>query len=147
MERTLLLIKPDAVKRGLIGAIISRIENKGFVISALKLIWMKREQAENLYSPHKGKGFYEPTINYMTSGPIVAIVVKGVKVIEQMRKIMGATNPQEAAPGSIRGDFGQRIDFNCIHGSDSVESADREIPIFFSNEEIADHKLAISDWL
>ena len=147
MEKTLVLIKPDAVKRGLIGTIIARIENKGFVIAAVKLLLMKKEQAENLYSPHQGKGFYEPTVKYMTSGPIVAMVIKGTRVIEQMRKIMGATNPQEAAPGSIRGDFGQKIDFNCVHGSDSVESAEREIPIFFAENESVDYKLAIHEWI
>jgi nucleoside-diphosphate kinase len=147
MEKTLLLIKPDAVQRGLIGTIIAKFEHKGFVIEALKLLWMTRGQAETLYAPHKGKGFYEPTVAYMTSSPIAAMVINGEKVIEQVRKLMGATNPQDAQPGTIRGDFGQRIDMNCVHGSDSAESAGREIPIFFSKEELVDYHLDLAKWL
>jgi nucleoside-diphosphate kinase len=147
MEKTLLLIKPDAVQRGLIGTIIARFEHKGFAIEALKLLLMTKNQAETLYAPHKGKVFYEPTVAYMTSSPIVAMVINGEKVIEQVRKLMGATNPQDAAPGSIRGDFGQRIDMNCVHGSDSPESAEREIPIFFSNEEPVQYQLHMARWL
>jgi nucleoside-diphosphate kinase len=147
MERTLLIIKPDAVQRGLIGMILGRIEQKGFTIAGLKLLHMKKEQAEILYMPHKGKGFYEPTVAYMTSSPIVAVVIRGIKVIEQVRTLMGATNPQNAAPGSIRGDFGQRVDMNCVHGSDSPESAEREIPIFFSPDEYVEYERAGSRWV
>ncbi|MCD4783038.1 MAG: nucleoside-diphosphate kinase [Candidatus Eremiobacteraeota bacterium] len=146
-QRTLLLIKPDSVHRGLIGRIINRFEEKGFNISAMKLIWMKREQAEDLYSPHVGKSFYEPTVEYMTSSPIVAVVVGGFDAINQVRKMNGATRPNEADPGSIRGDFGQRVDNNCVHGSDSLESALREIPIFFKDEEILDYERCIYRWL
>ncbi|MDQ7822884.1 MAG: nucleoside-diphosphate kinase [Candidatus Eremiobacteraeota bacterium] len=146
-ERTLLLIKPDAVGRGLIGAITGRIEQKGLVVAALKLLTMTRAQAETLYAPHKGKGFYEPTVQYMTSGPIVAMVLRGFDVISEVRALMGATNPRDAAPGSIRGDFGQRVDRNCVHGSDSPESAQREIPIFFSGEELQDHSPVASQWI
>jgi len=146
MEQTLLLIKPDGVQRGLIGRIITRIEQKGFQLGALRLLRLTKEMAEKLYEPHKGKGFYEPTVRYMTSSPIVAMVIRGAGVIDQIRTLMGATNPQNAAPGSIRGDFGQRIDMNIVHGSDSPESAAREIPIFFTSDEIADYKLLISDW-
>ena len=142
-----MLIKPDAVQRGFIGNIISRMEQKGFTIVALKLLWMKRAQAENLYMPHRGKGFYEPTVAYMTSSPIVAMVIKGIKAIDGVRKLMGATNPQDAAPGTIRGDFGQRVDKNCVHGSDSPESADREIPLFFSAEELVEYDLVASQWI
>ena len=147
MEKTLLLIKPDAVQRGITGNIICRFEQKGFIIAALKLLWMKREQAEILYEPHRGKGFYEPTVEYMTSSPIVAMVVKGIGVIAEMRKLMGATNPQNAAPGTIRGDFGQRVDRNCVHGSDSAESAAREIPIFFSESEIVSYEPVGTAWI
>jgi len=147
MERTLLIIKPDAVQRGLIGSIIGRIEQKGFAIAGLKMLHMKRDQAETLYMPHRGKDFYEPTIAYMTSSPIVALVIRGIKVIEQVRTLMGATNPQNASPGSIRGDFGQRVDMNCVHGSDSLESAEREIPIFFAGNECIDYELAGSRWV
>lgn len=146
MDQTLLLIKPDGVQRGLIGRIIARIEQKGFQLAALKLLWLKKDMAEKLYEPHKGKGFYEPTVSYMTSSPIVAMVIRGAVVVDQVRTLMGATNPQNAAPGSIRGDFGQRIDMNIVHGSDSPESAAREIPIFFTSDEIAEYKLLISDW-
>ncbi len=147
MDQTLLLIKPDGVQRGLIGRIITRIEQKGFHLAAFKLLWLKREMAENLYEPHKGKGFYEPTIHYMTSSPIVAMVIRGKCVIEQIRKLMGATNPQSADPGSIRGNFGQSIEFNIVHGSDSPESAAREIPIFFSSDEIVEYELTIGKWI
>jgi nucleoside-diphosphate kinase len=146
MEKTLMLIKPDAVQRGLVGAIIARMEQKGFVIAAVKLLWMKRAQGEELYLPHKGKGFYEPTIAYMTSSPIIAVVIKGTKVIDGVRKIMGATNPQDAVCGTIRGDFGQRVDRNCVHGSDSQESAEREIPIFFSSDDLVEYDVITNQW-
>jgi len=146
-QRTLLLIKPDSVHRGLIGKIISRYEEKGFNISAMKLIWMTRKQAEDLYSPHVGKSFYEPTVEYMTSSPIVAVVVEGFDAIDHVRKMNGATRPNEADPGSIRGDFGQRVERNCVHGSDSLESAEREISIFFKDEEIIDYERCISVWM
>lgn len=146
-ERTLLLIKPDSVHRGLIGKIISRFEDKGFNIVALKLVHLKEEQARELYAPHFGKPFYEPTVKYMISSPIVALVLEGFDVINQVRAINGATKPNEAAPGTIRGDFGQRVDRNCVHGSDSPEGAAREIPIFFSPEEILDYERCIQPWL
>ncbi len=146
-EKTLLLIKPDSVHRGLMGKIISKYEDKGLNIAAMKLIWMKKEQAEELYSPHKGKSFYEPTVKYMTSSPIVALVIEGFDVINIVRLINGATRSNEALPGTIRGDFGQRVDRNCVHGSDSIENAAREIAIFFNEEEIIDYKRCISDWV
>jgi len=147
MQKTLVLLKPDTVQRGLVGKILARFEKKGFQISALKLLWMAREKAEELYKPHVGKGFYEPTVAYMTSGPIVAMVLEGEDVIPQVRNIMGATNPKDAALGTIRGDYGQRIDRNCVHGSDSPESAEREIPIFFAPEEVAEFKADFRKWL
>ena len=146
-ERTLLLIKPDSVHRGLIGRIISRFEDKGFNILAMKLLWMSKEQAEELYKPHKGKSFYKPTVEYMTSSPIVAMVVEGYDAINQVRKINGATRPNEAEPGTIRGDFGQRVDRNCVHGSDSPENAKREIPIFFKEDEILNYSRITQEWM
>lgn len=146
-ERTLLLIKPDSVHRGLIGKIISKYEQRGFVIAAMKLIWMKTEQAEELYKPHRGKSFYEPTVKYMTSSPIVAMVIEGYDAVNQVRKMNGATCPEQADPGTIRGDFAQRVEFNCVHGADSVENAKREIAIFFDEEEILDYDRVIKDWL
>lgn len=146
-ERTLLLIKPDSVHRGIMGQIISKYEAKGFNIAALKLIWMKKEQAEELYAPHKGKGFYEPTVKYMTSSPIAALVIEGYDAVNQVRKINGATRPDEADPGTIRGEFGQRVDRNCVHGSDSLENAQREIAIFFKSDEIISYERCINDWI
>jgi len=146
-ERTLLLIKPDSVHRGLIGKIISRFEEKGFIIAAMKLLHLTRELAEELYAPHVGKPFFEPTVKYMTSSPIVALVIEGFDAINQVRKINGATRPDEADPGTIRGDFGQRVERNCVHGSDSEENAKREIAIFFKEEEILNYDRIISEWL
>ena len=147
MEKTLVLLKPDSIARGLTGKIISRFEERGLTICALKLIKMEIYQAEELYKPHLGKPFYPPLLKYMTSGPIVAIIICGDKIVDIVRTMMGATNPVNAAPGSIRGDFAQRMDFNCIHGSDSPESAAREIPIFFKPAEILDYKNSAADWV
>ncbi|MCE1245875.1 MAG: nucleoside-diphosphate kinase [Firmicutes bacterium] len=146
-ERTLLLIKPDSVHRGLIGRIVARYEDKGFNIAAMKLMHMTQAQAEDLYSPHVGKSFYDRTIKFMTSSPIVAIVIEGMDAINQVRSFNGATTPSEAHPGTIRGDFGQRVERNCVHGSDSKESAEREIPIFFKNEEILTYNKCLSEWV
>ncbi len=118
IERTLVLIKPDGVQRGLIGEIISRFEKKGLKIVAMKLIKPERELAEKHYAIHKGKPFFEPTVEYITSSPLVAMILEGKNVINIVRKMMGKTNPQEAQPGTIRGDFAQDIGRNIIHGSD-----------------------------
>ena len=147
MEKMLVLIKPDGVARGLIGRILSRIEDKGFVIGGMKMLRADRKLAEELYLPHKGKGFYEPLVDYITSGPIVAMVLSGENLIAQVRAMMGATDPGKAAPGSIRGDFGVRIEHNIIHGSDSPESADREIAVFFKEAEILDYRNTAAAWL
>ncbi|HEY4000342.1 MAG TPA: nucleoside-diphosphate kinase, partial [Candidatus Xenobia bacterium] len=136
MEKTLILFKPDAVQRGLIGQILSAIEAKGFRILGLKLVQLTRDKAEEHYAPHKGKGFFNDVCTYMTSGPVVALIVGGHNAIKGMRQLVGATDPGQADPGSIRGRWAQTIDKNLIHGSDSQESSDREIPIFFSKAEI-----------
>jgi nucleoside-diphosphate kinase len=146
-ETTLILVKPNAIQRGLAGKIISRFEDRGFIIRAMKMLWMTGTQAEELYKPHVGKDFYEKTVEFMTSSPIVAMVIGGEDIIRQARKMMGSTNPQEAAQGSIRGDFAQSVRMNCIHGSDSPESAKREIPIFFGEEEIIQYSKADAAWL
>lgn len=146
-EKTLILFKPDAVHRGLVGRILTRIEEKGFRIGGLKLMHLSKAQAEEHYSPHRGKGFFDPTVKYMTSGPIVALVVEGNNAIAGMRTLIGATDPGKADPGSIRGSWGQTIDKNLIHGSDSEESAAREIPIFFSKDEIVSHEPAYTAWV
>ncbi|MFI8517024.1 nucleoside-diphosphate kinase [Streptomyces sp. NPDC085481] len=131
-QRTLVLLKPDAVRRGLIGEIIGRIERKaGWTIAALEMRELDQETLEQHYGEHKGKPFYEPLMGFMASGPVVALVVEGERVIEGLRTLAGPTDPIAAAPGSIRGDFGTIVRENLIHASDSEESAIRELKIFF----------------
>ena len=134
-ERTLVLVKPDGVKRGLVGEVISRIETKGYSIVALKMLQAERSILERHYAEHAGKPFYEPLVEFMLSGPIVALIVEGNRVIEGFRSLAGATDPTVAAPGTIRGDLardqGTKVVQNIVHGSDSVESANREVEIFF----------------
>lgn len=131
-QRTYVMIKPDAVERRLIGRIVSRLEDVGLTIERMELARVTREQAESNYAEHAGKPFYAGLIEYVTSGPVVKMVVSGEEAVAVVRKLMGATNPKDAAPGTIRGDFGLSLDANIIHGSDSPESAEREIGIFFS---------------
>jgi nucleoside-diphosphate kinase len=130
-ERTLVLIKPDGVRRGLIGSVLSRIERKGLTIAALELRTLDRETASTHYAEHVGKPFFEPVVNFITSGPLVALVAEGPRAIEAFRGLAGATDPVTAAPGTIRGDHALEIGENVVHGSDSAESAQREIKIFF----------------
>ena len=130
-ERTYAMIKPDGVARGLVGEVISRIERKGYKIVALKQMQISRETAEKHYGEHKGKAFFEGLVSFITSGPVVAMVLEGEKAISGWRTMMGATNPADATPGSIRGDFASTIDENVAHGSDAPETAVREIGIFF----------------
>jgi len=137
MERTLVLIKPEGVMRGLIGEVISRIERKGLNVTAIKLLRMSKEQAETLYSMHKAKEFYLRLLNHMTSGPIIAMVVEGPNAVIAIRRIVGVTNPQEADVGSIRADFALNTTQNIAHAADSIENANREIKIFFEQNEIA----------
>ena len=136
-QRTLILVKPDGVRRGLVGEVISRIESKGYKISALRMLTAEKSMLESHYAEHQGKPFYEPLMEFMLSGPIVAMVAEGERVIEGFRSLAGATDPTVAAPGSIRGDLardqGTRVVQNIVHGSDSTESAEREIKIFFPN--------------
>ncbi|MFH7594993.1 nucleoside-diphosphate kinase [Streptomyces racemochromogenes] len=131
-QRTLVILKPDAVRRGLIGEIIGRIERKaGWTIPALELRTLDQETLETHYGEHKGKPFYEPLMGFMSSGPVVVLVVEGERVIEGVRQLAGPTDPIAAAPGSIRGDFGSITRENLIHASDSEESAERELKLFF----------------
>ena len=136
-EKTLILVKPDGVQRGLVGEVISRIETKGYSIDALRMLTADRELLEQHYAEHVGKVFYEPLVEFMMSGPIVAIVASGNRVIEGFRSLAGVTDPTVAAPGTIRGDLardqGTKVVQNIVHGSDSTESAEREIKIFFPN--------------
>ena len=135
IEKTLIMVKPDGVRRQLVGEVISRIENKGYVISALKMMQADRALLERHYAEHQGKPFFEPLLEFMLSGPIVAVVAQGERVIEGFRSLAGATDPTVAAPGTIRGDLardqGTKVVQNIVHGSDSPESAAREIEIFF----------------
>ncbi len=133
-ERTLVLVKPDGVARGLIGEVISRIERKGLAIQRIELRQIARETAEQHYAEHVDKPFYTDLVAFITSGPLVAMVVEGPDAVAATRGIMGATNPIEAVPGSIRGDFATEIGENIVHGSDSVASGEREIKIFFPDE-------------
>ena len=130
------MIKPDGVKRGLTGEIIRRIEQKGFRIVGLKQLVISRETAETHYGEHKGKPFFDGLVSFITSGPVVAMVLEGENAILEWRKMMGATNPKDAAPGTIRGDFATILDENVAHGSDAPETAEREIGIFFSADEL-----------
>ena len=138
MEKTLVLVKPDGVRRGLSGEIIARFEKRGLQIVALKLLQISRPMAEKHYAEHVGKPFFESLVEFITSGPVVAMVVKGDHAIRAVRAMMGATNPLEAAPGTIRGDFALVMSENVIHGSDGSESAEREIKAFFASTEIFD---------
>lgn len=146
-ERTFLLIKPDGVQRGLLGEVISRIERKGLKITALKMIWMRREEAELLYAVHKEKKFYEGLIEYVTSSPVVAMVVEGNGAVEIVRRIVGATDGRIAEPGTIRGDFSTSIRKNIVHAADSKESAEREIRIFFTENEILNYSRIDEKWV
>lgn len=130
-QRTLVLVKPDGVKKGLIGEIISRLEKKGLKIAAMRMLQMDKALARRHYAVHKGKPFFVGLVDFITSGPIVAVVVEGEKSVEVVRKLMGETDPVKAAPGTIRGDYGLDIGENLIHGSDSEENAQKEIALFF----------------
>lgn len=130
-QKTYCMIKPDAVSRGLVGRIVARFEEVGLRIERMELGMVSREEAAANYAEHEGKPFYNGLVEYITSGPVVKMVVSGPEAVKVCRKLMGATNPAEAAPGTIRGDFGLVLDANVIHGSDSPESAEREIGIFF----------------
>lgn len=136
MEKTFVAIKPDAVKRGLIGEITKRFEQKGFKIVAMKMLQLDTELASRHYQEHIGKPFFQDLVDFITSGPIVGIVLQGENVVEQARHMMGITNPQAAAPGTIRGDFAQVTSSNVIHGSDCADSAKREIDLYFTENEI-----------
>jgi nucleoside-diphosphate kinase len=147
MERTLIILKPDAVQRGLCGRIISRFEEKGLVIVGMKFMQISKTLAQTHYQPHQGKPFYEPLVNFMTSSPVIVIALAGKDAIVIARKMMGATFGSKAEPGSIRGDFGVSNAFNLIHGSDSPESAQRELGLFFKAEELLDWKPTIQTWV
>ena len=147
MERTLVLVKPDGVQRGLVGKIIGRLENKGFRLVALKLMSVSRKLAEEHYGEHVDKPFFGDLVRFITSSPIVAMAIEGENSVQVVRTTMGLSNPQEAAPGTIRGDFGLTIGMNLIHGSDSGESASRELDLFFEPSEILEYSRDIERWI
>ncbi|MGD9661001.1 MAG: nucleoside-diphosphate kinase [Porticoccaceae bacterium] len=136
IERTLSIIKPDAVAKNVIGEIISRFEKDGLKVIAAKMIQLSREQAEGFYAEHKERPFFKDLVGFMTSGPVVVQVLEGENAIARNRELMGATNPQEAAPGTIRADFAETIDANAVHGSDSPSAAGREVKYFFDDKEL-----------
>lgn len=140
VERTFTMVKPDGVQRGLIGEVVSRFERKGLKIVAAKFFVMPKAMAEANYAEHKGKKFYEPLIKFITSGPVLAMVLEGENAIDVVRGIMGKTDPKEAQPGTIRGDFALAISRNVVHGSDSPAAAEREINIFFKPEELVSYE-------
>jgi nucleoside-diphosphate kinase len=140
LERTFVFLKPETVMRGLAGEIISRIERKGFNIVALKLHKMDKEQAEELYKVHRAKIFFGPIVDHVTSGPVILMVVEGVDVVNQVRKMIGGTDPAKAESGTVRGDYAQIVQNNMIHAADSSENAGKEISIFFSRDEILNYE-------
>jgi nucleoside-diphosphate kinase len=147
LERTLILIKPDAMQRGLVGPILSRFEARGFKFVGLKLMQISRELASRHYAEHQGKPFYEGLVAFITSSPVIAGVLEGPNAIAITRTMMGATNPANAAPGTIRGDYALTVGNNVIHGSDGPEAAQREISLFFSADELLSYSLATESWV
>jgi nucleoside-diphosphate kinase len=147
MERTLVILKPDCVQRRLVGRILARFEDKGLRIVAMKLLKLDRPLAERLYSVHKGRDFYEPLMAFMTSSPCIPLIVEGPAAIQVVRAMLGPTAGTEAAPGTIRGDFGLSSRLNLVHASDSPESATREIEILFQPAEQLDYELANGRWV
>ncbi len=147
MERTLVLMKPDAMQRGLAGEILSRLERRGLRIAALRLFQMDEAMARRHYGEHEGKPFYEGLISYITACPIIAAVLEGTDAVEVGRRTIGATNPAEAEPGTIRGDLALETGRNLIHGSDSPESAKREIALFFREDELHSYARDVDRWL
>jgi nucleoside-diphosphate kinase len=147
LERTFVAIKPDGVQRGIVGEVIRRFESKGFMLVGLKVMQVSRELAEQHYAVHKERPFFPGLVNFITSGPLVAMVWEGDGVIASARKLIGATNPLTAEPGTIRGDFGVSIGRNLIHGSDAPETAQQEIKLWFKDEELVSWEPAITPWL
>ena len=147
MERTFLMVKPDGVQRNLIGEIVSRFEKKGFKLVGAKLMSISQELAEQHYAEHKERPFFGELVSFITSSPVFAMVWEGENVIATARNMMGKTNPVEAAPGTIRGDYGVQVSQNIIHGSDSPESAVREINLFFNESELVSYEKAVDKWV
>ena len=147
MERTLIILKPDAIQRRLVGRIVQRFEDKGLVIVGMKFMHLSRALAERHYAPHQGKPFYPGLIDYITSGPVIVMVLQGERGIEIARMLMGSTFGYEADPGTIRGDYSSGRTYNLVHGSDSAETAATEIALFFKDDELIDYTPAGSEWV
>ncbi|GAB3802400.1 nucleoside-diphosphate kinase [Virgibacillus kimchii] len=147
MEQTFLMVKPDGVQRNLIGEIVHRFEQKGFKLAGAKLMMVSEELAQKHYAEHKERPFFGELVEFITSGPVFAMVWEGENVIGTARDMMGKTNPAEAAPGTVRGDYGITVGKNIIHGSDSGESAEREISLFFNKEELVSYTKQDSAWI
>jgi nucleoside-diphosphate kinase len=147
MERTLVLIKPDAMQRGLAGEVIGRLERRGLRIVGMRLFQMEEKLAQQHYAEHEGKGFYESLISYITASPIIAAVFEGTGAVDSVRKTVGATNPANAEAGTIRGDFGLETGRNLIHASDSVVSAQREVALFFTDDQLHSYKRDVDRWI
>jgi nucleoside-diphosphate kinase len=147
MERSLVLIKPDAIQRGLAGEIIYRLEKKGLKIVAMKMLHMDKNLAQRHYAIHKGKAFFGDLVSFITSSPLIAIVFQGKNAVEIIRQMIGETDPAKALSGTIRGDFGIDIGHNLVHGSDSLENASKEIDLFFSAEEIFSYDRELDTWI
>ncbi|ETP70691.1 nucleoside-diphosphate kinase [Planomicrobium chinense] len=147
MEKTFLMVKPDGVQRNVIGEIVARFEKKGYHLVGAKLMQIPTELAEEHYGEHKERPFFGELVDFITSGPVFAMVWEGENVILTARQMMGATNPKDAAPGTIRGDFAVTVGKNMIHGSDSAESAEREIGLFFKEEELVSYEKTINNWV
>jgi len=146
-ERTLVLVKPDGVQRGLVGTVVAVLERKGLKIVGMKMLHVSEELASRHYAAHTEKPFYKGLVSFITSSPLVALVLEGPRAVEVVRNTMGGTNPSDAAPGTIRGDFGLDIEHNIIHGSDSTESAQTEIGLFFAEDEVVDYSRSIDTWI
>ena len=146
-ERTLVLCKPDAVQRGCVGQIVSRFEPKGLKIAGMKMLHVDEALANRHYQEHLDKAFYPQLRDFITSSPVIALAIEGDNAIEIVRTLMGTTNPQNAAPGTIRGDFGINLTKNLVHGSDSPASAEREIGLFFDENQLHDYEMTVKDWL
>ncbi|UTR14633.1 nucleoside-diphosphate kinase [Salipaludibacillus sp. LMS25] len=147
MEKTFLMVKPDGVQRNLIGEIISRFELKGYTLVGAKLIQLTEDTAKDHYEEHEGKPFFHSLVAFITSGPVFAMVWEGEGIIAEARKMMGQTNPADSLPGTIRGDLGVNVSRNIIHGSDSLESAEREINLYFTKDELITYEKEMSKWI
>jgi len=146
-QRTLVLCKPDAVQRGLVGRIVARFERKGLKIAGMKMLTVDEGLASRHYAEHLEKAFYPELRDFITSSPVIAMAIEGENAVEVVRDLMGVTNPQDATPGTIRGDFGLNLTKNLVHGSDSLASAEREVGLFFESDELFDYEMTMREWM